>query len=277
MNKEKIRKIISYTIEGICTVIIVILLFGYMMSNDKRLFGYSVRIVVSESMEPAINKNSISIIKNCNIDDIKTNDIICYRMTEDIIHRVVEIKTNSNGNKTLRTKGDNNDREDQVDIDDSMIIGKVVYTFNGIAPIIEKYSILPGKIDGKQLVLNILMIITLIYLIAYFVIWIIKLIAKLIKAFNKNYNFNKIIGEYNNNIEELNKYKENIDNICKVASKNNTDTIFRFVIDRIYNAILSMKIKELNTTIKSVGKLIERKEKLNEIVENIDNEWNSKH
>lgn len=277
MSKEKIKKIISCIIECIFIVFIVTILFKYMMSNDKSLFGYSIRIVVSESMEPAINKNSISIIKDCDIDDIKTNDIICYRMTQDIIHRVVDIDTDDNGNKIVHTKGDNNDREDQVNIDNSMIIGRIVYTFNGIAPIIEKYSIYPGNIDGKQLILNILMTIIILYLIVYFITWIIKLIVELIKAFNKNYNFESIIDNYSNNIEELNKCKEKLNNMCDSTPKNSIDTIFSYIIDRVYKVLISIKLKELDKTIKDIEKTINKANSVHNIVNEIDKDWNNKH
>lgn len=84
---------------------------------------FTVRHVITESMEPAIEKDSIVVIKKCDIDSIKENDIICFRYGDnDIIHRVVSIDKN----KEIQTKGDNNKRNDDILVSSDMLVGVVI-------------------------------------------------------------------------------------------------------------------------------------------------------
>lgn len=86
-------------------------------------YYFTVRHVITESMEPAIEQDSIAVIKKCGIDSIKENDIICFRYGDnDIIHRVVSIDKN----KEIQTKGDNNKRNDNVLVSSDMLVGVVI-------------------------------------------------------------------------------------------------------------------------------------------------------
>lgn len=120
--KMKYKIVLRSILIVILTLFILISIF---LIND----GYTIRIVTSKSMEPEIKVNSINIIKQCNINDIHIGDIICFKYNKDIIHRVIDI-TNDSGKTMIHTKGDANKKEDNIDIFEDMVIGKVMYTFN---------------------------------------------------------------------------------------------------------------------------------------------------
>lgn len=114
-RKEIVRSILSWII----LVAIVVLSLIAIVGTDY----FAIRHVITESMEPAIEKDSIVVIKKCDIDSIKENDIICFKYGDnDIIHRVISIDKN----KEIQTKGDNNKRNDDILVSSDMLVGVVI-------------------------------------------------------------------------------------------------------------------------------------------------------
>jgi signal peptidase I len=83
------------------------------------LSNVSFLVVVSESMEPALNTGDIVIIGQSNnayssFKDVKVGDIIAFEEPEKtesgrnkiIVHRVVHISDSSYGDRIVKTKGD---------------------------------------------------------------------------------------------------------------------------------------------------------------------------
>ena len=85
------------------------------------------RIKDTHSMEPVLNKDSISLeISPDSISDIKIGDIISFsRNSKTIIHRVIETKTDNQGWYAI-TKGDNNKDMDNFKVRFKQIKGVVV-------------------------------------------------------------------------------------------------------------------------------------------------------
>ena len=76
-------------------------------------------------MEPTLNVKDLIVVKKTS--NISKNDIITYIDGKDFItHRVIKIEGN-----TLTTKGDSNNSDD-VRIDKSKVIGKVICRKHGI-------------------------------------------------------------------------------------------------------------------------------------------------
>lgn len=98
----------------IITLIIVI-------SNIKK-----VVIITGNSMEPTIHSNTIAFIKRTPIEEITKDDIICFKDNNmNIIHRVMSIYTNTDNNIEIRTKGDNNKKEDKTIVNKDNYIGEL--------------------------------------------------------------------------------------------------------------------------------------------------------
>jgi len=90
----------------------------------------NVDVVASGSMEPALYRGDVVIVDK-NPDTIQVGDIIVYNATWyhlPIVHRVIAIKTDSNGNTLYETKGDNNPVSDPRLVTRNQIISKVQYT-----------------------------------------------------------------------------------------------------------------------------------------------------
>lgn len=114
-RKEIVRSILGW----IVLIAIVVLGLITIVGTDY----FAIRHVITESMEPAIEKDSIVVIKKCDIDSIKENDIICFKYGDnDIIHRVISLDKN----KEIQTKGDNNKRNDDILVSSDMLVGVVI-------------------------------------------------------------------------------------------------------------------------------------------------------
>lgn len=95
-------------------------------SNGDQTIAY---VVLSDSMEPAIYRGDMAIVDN-NPDDIQLGDIVIYNATwhsRPIIHRVISIQEDSNGNTVYELKGDKNSVSDPEIVYKSQILSKVVF------------------------------------------------------------------------------------------------------------------------------------------------------
>ena len=257
LAKEKFnRQLIVLVLYIVCIVTLTSMFIGFITDRNKTIFGYTARVVVSGSMEPNIKINSLNIIKQCDISDINIDDVICFNYSQDIVHRVVKKTTNDDGYIILNTKGDANANVDSIEINNDMIIGKVVYTFNGIASIIDKYSISPGQIDVASLTRNIVLNCLLIALVVILMFWVVSIIGIIVKAFSRKDNFNKIIDKYISDIDELILYRELLIDIKNSIVTNTSDTRFIYIGNRVAKAKAEYEIRNLHYNIKDFKKSI---------------------
>ncbi len=112
-------------------IILAILLFCYaqlkIFHKDYINFcGYTVFQVITGSMSDTINPKDIVIVKLT--DDVKTNDIITFRVGNDFVtHRMI----GTEGDKII-TRGDANNSQD-APISKNQIVGKVVFIVANVA------------------------------------------------------------------------------------------------------------------------------------------------
>ena len=122
-NKEaKIRN--RFSILDIPTILIllilIILVSGY--------FPVTMIGIGSTSMSPKINKGDAAIYISVKIEDIKKDDIIAYNDgKKTIVHRVTSIKKKDK-KVIIRTKGDANNKQDEINISPKDVKGKVIMT-----------------------------------------------------------------------------------------------------------------------------------------------------
>lgn len=111
------------------TVISQVLGRGYISVS-----GYSLFRVATGSMEPELPIGTLLITQKTEISDIKNGEIVTFRSKQVgmlgviITHRVVGIHENMNGVVYLETKGDANQYADGHYVDESNLIGRVVYS-----------------------------------------------------------------------------------------------------------------------------------------------------
>ncbi|MGC9517962.1 MAG: signal peptidase I [Methanomicrobiales archaeon] len=119
------------------------------MSNKKEIVGYiailligiiaaqHMNVVVSGSMEPVFYRGDIVIVEKTNLfglqefnpNELETGDIIIYDATwfpDPVIHRIISVGTNAQGQKYYITKGDNNPNPDPVAVYPNQVLAKVI-------------------------------------------------------------------------------------------------------------------------------------------------------
>lgn len=96
------------------------------------LFKYQPIAVLSGSMSPTFNRGDAVVVKKLNNrekDELKKNDIIQFVSgSKYVVHRIVDISNDENGNKIFTTKGDYNNTNDNDPVSFDQIIGKVSFT-----------------------------------------------------------------------------------------------------------------------------------------------------
>ena len=124
MNKT--TKTILKTISTLIVVFVVSIAF---LLVGIKLFGVQIYTVLSGSMEPTYKVGSVIYVVDVEIDELKEQDPITYRIGNDTIatHRIIDIKE-ENGKKTFQTKGDANDKPDERLVEENEIIGKPIFT-----------------------------------------------------------------------------------------------------------------------------------------------------
>ena len=208
-NRISHRKIITYLSFIIAIIALVVSVKGTFYSEDstgkiQTKYGKPV-IVISGSMEPAIMTNSISIMKLVDINQFDIGDVVVFTLPEQgimITHRVIEIEKDDLGNnKALWTKGDNNPSRDNIPITPDMVSGKIVKTFNGVVPYMNKIMLRPGEIKTTAVIQSILILLVTIAILGIGVYNIIIIIQAVVIA-NKGDKYY---------LEELNQYKYDLE------------------------------------------------------------------
>lgn len=126
----------------LCVCIAVMLVFNIcamvQRAQGKQMpvvFGYSFAVVVSGSMEPAIQIGDVVVIKSQK--DYQKDDVItfCDTLTGDYVtHRIILV---SEDGKFL-TKGDANNTDDKLAIPQDAVVGKVIAVWRGAGKAIQK-------------------------------------------------------------------------------------------------------------------------------------------
>ena len=129
-----VKKIITIIIMVIlCSILFisgVILINSYIKPDEiPSFFGWKPFIVLSGSMETQIMTGDIVVVKEIDAKELKENDIVAFKDTDNIVitHRIIETIKDENGNTEYKTKGDNNNDEDNGYVKPEQIEG--IYKF----------------------------------------------------------------------------------------------------------------------------------------------------
>lgn len=125
-------KIISRIIKKILLSALLILAVFFV---GLRITGFKPYNIETQSMGPTYPVNTLVYIKEISFDDLSEGDVITYvnQSGTAVTHRIMAIDTND---RSVRTKGDANEFEDIMDVNEENIVGKVYF---GI-PLIGKLS-----------------------------------------------------------------------------------------------------------------------------------------
>lgn len=140
-EKDKKTKIWRYLSIGIINIIFVImmiiLIFGFLIPmayENSSMKG--LMVVRSASMEPAIKTWDAIIYNKVDIENVEKDDIVVYNWIDEngaflvsenghimVIHRVIDVLEDKDGNVSLITMGDNNVEIDNVNVTSHNFVG----------------------------------------------------------------------------------------------------------------------------------------------------------
>ncbi len=152
---------IKKTIYYIFLTILLVLLSLYtkkIIFKEERitLLKYSPLVVLTGSMEPSLYPGDIVVIKES--DSYAVGDVITYKVENYYVtHRIIDIYE-INGSKSYKTKGDNNNIEDEYSVSTKQVIGKQEFHIDKLGYVIIFASSLRGKIIIGATLLTILII-----------------------------------------------------------------------------------------------------------------------
>ncbi len=118
------------------------------------ILGIVPYVVLSGSMEPTMKTGSLCFInKNTNIEKIKEDDIIAFKMKDGtlVTHRAIEI--NDSG---IVTKGDNNKVADSNVVTKENFVGKNLFWIPKVGYVVKAFQTTKGKIIAVTLVILLL-------------------------------------------------------------------------------------------------------------------------
>ena len=297
-NRKSIRKVTAFIAYIVCIVFIVSFILNLVRNGENNqnnnngfsAFGYWPIIVVTGSMEPTIQVNSISICQTVTIDELEVGDIVAFNYSNELItHRVIEKVTNESGETVIHTKGDNNASADTIDITANMVRGKVIKTWNSAAPIVSKYVIGPGEFNSVAIAQSFIWILVTIGIIAVIIGWLWGFIGTVISVMIRDKSYTNEIDNYIEDINSLIKYRDTLYELRdKQLTKEEHKNEIRF--NRLAKAraireirLNSESVKDFNKAMKTVirlnkfGKMLDKIHKnkyyttFDENVKNFDN------
>lgn len=152
------QKVLTVLGAILCVILLPILIINltlivksYVNTEEvPSLGGYFPMIVLTDSMYPEIASGDLIICATVDPEDVEVGDVISFfdpmgSGTSVVTHRVLEI-TEDNGALSFRTKGDNNNAEDQVPVPEKNLVGRYQSRIPGAGNVAMFMQTTPGLI-----------------------------------------------------------------------------------------------------------------------------------
>lgn len=121
----------------------VVVFTGTSNNGVGNLFGYMPFSIQTQSMEPTIKAGDVVIGKEVDFNTLKEGDIITYWTTVDEqkilnTHRITKVISNGKGSvPSFKTKGDNNQIEDEYTVAAADIVAKYNRKISGLGKAVD--------------------------------------------------------------------------------------------------------------------------------------------
>ena len=121
----------------------VVVFTGTSNNGVGNLFGYMPFAIQTQSMEPTIKAGDVVIGKEVDFNTLKEGDIITYWTTVDEqkilnTHRITKVISNGKGSvPSFKTKGDNNQIEDEYTVAAADIVAKYNSKISGLGKAVD--------------------------------------------------------------------------------------------------------------------------------------------
>lgn len=131
MIAKKILQVLSWILMAAFAIIILFNVTCFIKrtvfdDSCPTVFGIGAAVVISGSMEPNISLYDLVIIHEK--DSYHVDEVVIFRNnTYCVTHRIVDMRTDENGETWVTTKGDANNAPDS-EIELERIVGKVILT-----------------------------------------------------------------------------------------------------------------------------------------------------
>lgn len=134
-NRRQGRRFTASGVLGVvlCIVFIplivvnlVLIVSSYLKPDElPGVLGVKPAVVLSGSMDPAIQVGDLIFVNDCDPAALKEGDVVCYLSSgKAITHRVVSIAEGDDGQPRLVTKGDANNAEDRLAVSFDQVQGQ---------------------------------------------------------------------------------------------------------------------------------------------------------
>ncbi|RHA79550.1 signal peptidase I [Eubacterium ventriosum] len=147
---EKVKKVVGIVINVILWLFVVfaalttvVVFTGTSNNGVGNLFGYMPFSIQTQSMEPTIKAGDVVIGKEVDFNTLKEGDIITYWTTVDEqkilnTHRITKVISNGKGSvPSFKTKGDNNQIEDEYTVAAADIVAKYNSKISGLGKAVD--------------------------------------------------------------------------------------------------------------------------------------------
>ena len=146
---EKVVKIVSKILYQIlviiCLVVAAVIILQKVTDSNRSIAGYRIFRVITGSMEPEYDVGEVVISKEVDPKSIKVGDDIVYLGAygeyngKIVMHSVIAIDTDENGNLNFHAKGLHSSSVEDPQIKDSQIYGVVKFK-SGILTVLYKLA-----------------------------------------------------------------------------------------------------------------------------------------
>ena len=145
LNHKEVKTV---DLKGWLSMIAIVIL---MVCFGVGLFPIEPLVIASNSMAPKIYKGDIVIIQDKDVSEVKKGDIIRYKMDGYyVVHRVVMINEDEEGNRQFITKGDNNDDIDLYPVKEYQYAGTIKFDIPYLGyPTLILSKLLNTNVDDK--------------------------------------------------------------------------------------------------------------------------------
>ena len=159
-NKRMTKKIFKYIILNILIILFIVNLI-LSFEENTHIFGIYMFNIISESMEPTLEKNDLVVVQKCEPSELKIGDIITFKQDDRTVSHRISVITKENGVIKFRTKGDNNEILDPDEVYTEQVYGKVLFRIKKIGKAVSYLQNMRGFINIGLFVIIVFILVTL--------------------------------------------------------------------------------------------------------------------
>lgn len=138
---------------AVCMMIFTVVSVNTFDRNDRKIFGYKMFIVLSDSMNKTdFDAGDLVLVKEVDPSSLQVGDIISYQSTntenygETVTHKIRELTRDAEGNPGFITYGTTTDTNDENIVTYSFVLGKYQTHLPGVGKFFQFLKTTPGYI-----------------------------------------------------------------------------------------------------------------------------------